>query len=415
MRAALSGLAATALLALQQQVATAEPISTGTFASPFGSFDASGKRRVAGWRAGGTARVKMGAVSLTQPQADEKGSLWSLIPNKLGDAFSFEAKFRMSGANAREGGESIAWFLVADSLKVLTGDFFGIDKRFQGLAITISTDHPDAMGDASKDMQKVTLWANNNSPEPTELGSCLRPFYYDESRDDFMPSLASTLRASYDKGRLIVDVDPRNTQRWYRCLTSARVPQVLPDSATQWRERASFGVAARTGAKKSRFEVTALRLYSKPQDAAELALPDWNGDGGDRALKIAHQLEHGLFEVKDSIEAMLGKLAHKADADVRRIRELEEKLAHGALSLMEKRLGQVEARLTSLSTPIIDARVRQVEAVAQHRLNNLSRELGKGAGAWVRPFVVVLVLLFAFAGYSYREFRKLNKWNNTYM
>lgn len=194
---------------------------------------------------------------------------------------------------------------------------------------------------------------------------------------------------------------------------------MLPEAkggGSDWRRRAVTGVVAATGKHRSRFEVSSMRLYDKADDALDLSQPDWNGDGGDRALVIAHQLEHGLFEVKASIEAMLRTVKRRAEEDRQRIVSLEDNVSTSALAVLEKRLAEVETRLTGLSAPIIDARVKQVEAVASRRLDRLTKDISsRSSGSWHRPFVVVLLLISVFAFYSYREYRSLSKCDSTYM
>eukprot|EP00611_Tribonema_gayanum_P031370 TRINITY_DN9057_c0_g1_i1.p1 TRINITY_DN9057_c0_g1~~TRINITY_DN9057_c0_g1_i1.p1 ORF type:complete len:231 (+),score=49.41 TRINITY_DN9057_c0_g1_i1:679-1371(+) len=230
-----------------------------------------------------------------------------------------------------------------------------------------------------------------------------------------MPSLVSTLRVAYSSGRLSLEVDQRNTQGWHQCVNTQRVSTVIPEAVNRWRKEATVGIVAVTGVKQARFEVSTFSIYNKASDAVELSRPDWNGDEGDMALRVAHQLEHSLFQVKDSIERMLSKLSERAQEDATRIRRLEHKVSDGALSFMDKRLAEVEKRLTTLSTPIVEARVRQVEARANHKLEMFKWQTNREANTWLRPFALVLFMLTAFAIYSYREFRAMSKWNRNFM
>ncbi|KAG5186652.1 hypothetical protein JKP88DRAFT_254461 [Tribonema minus] len=416
-------------MALLLRSAAADPVPHATFAAPFASFDPkTGMRRMDGWRTAGRARVFMGSVRLTEPQPGDTGAAWTKLPADLGgnggnDAFSFDTRFRMSGLNHREAGESLAWLVVNDATPTVlsdgdaaaaAADFFGVTARFQGLAVVLTAEHADAAGDALKDAQKIALYANNGGLEPEELGSCLKPLYYDEARDDFQPSLYSTLRLSYDKGRVILQVDPRNTQNWSTCVSSGRLPSIIPPKADAWRRHAAAGIVARTGAKQSRFEVMAFNLYTEALEAAEATSPDWEGPP-DRALMIAHQLEHSLFEVKQAIEAMLGRVEKRAADDQWRIVELEARLSDAALGLVEGRLDEIEERLTKVSQPLVDARVMQVEARAKYRLGAFTKETAATGRGWVRPFAVILALLALFAWYTHREFVAMNKWNSNYM
>lgn len=147
-------LAATAALLGLHHAAVAVPIPTASFASPFGSFDAAGKRRVVGWQANGSTKVKMGVVSLTHPAPDQTGALWSSGRADLAEEFSLESKFRISGVDSSSAGDSLGWFLVKDN-KLQEGRWYGVDPKFTGIALVITTEHPDSTGDAMKDMQKV--------------------------------------------------------------------------------------------------------------------------------------------------------------------------------------------------------------------------------------------------------------------
>jgi len=361
--------------------------------------------------------VKMGAVALTQPQPYELGYVWSSKAVKMDDEFSFEFKFRISGSKRHEAGESLAIFMVKEGMKIVSEDtsFYGTNRNFEGLVIAVTTDHPGTKGDVTMDPQKITLYASDGKNAPIELGSCLRILFYDENRDDFVPSHASTIRMTYKQGRIVMDIDPRNTQRWSRCLANGKISDVLPESSEMWYESLIVGIVAKTGEKRTRFEAMTFKLYDKFRDASELASPDWNGAEGDRALKIAHQLEHMLFEVKDSIEQMLDQLGEKALRDIQRIEALEAKLSNSAFVMMEERLGEVEKRLTTVSTPIVEARVKQVEMRANHRLEHFKNQTNSSSKAWLKPFFVILGILTIFAFYSYREYKAMNKWNKNYM
>jgi Legume-like lectin family len=147
--------AVTALAAVH--TATAGPMQASSFASPFSSYDGHGRRRAPGWQSQGTTRVKMGAVALTQPLVGEFGSAWTMSSAKLGDEFSFETKFRVSGAqSAIAAGGSLAWFMVKESARSqYERDWYGADAKFQGIAVVVDSEHPEATGDMRTGAQRV--------------------------------------------------------------------------------------------------------------------------------------------------------------------------------------------------------------------------------------------------------------------
>lgn len=152
-------------------------------------------------------------------------------------------------------------------------------------------------------------------------------------------------------------------------------------TATAWQQRATVGIAARTLQQSSRFAVSSFSLYGDAMgaaiatggteseasgyrestaDAAAAAAAVGAMEAGDRALAIANQLEHSMFVVKASVEGMLANALTHVDRDARRIGELEQRLADGAVGLVETRLADIEKRLTALSKPLVEARVQQV-------------------------------------------------------
>lgn len=105
---------------------------------------------------GGNAKVKMGALKLTSNVQQQHGILRSVTKTNLDNQFSMEIRFRMSGQHNDQGGESIGWFITAEDGTVdNVGEFFGASNKFQGIAVTVSTDHPDAEGNAAMDAQKI--------------------------------------------------------------------------------------------------------------------------------------------------------------------------------------------------------------------------------------------------------------------
>lgn len=241
----------------------------------------------------------------------------------------------------------------------------------------------------------------------------MRGVYYDENREDFDASKSTTLRLSYSDGKIIIDIDPRNTQRWYRCLTTARSNPVIAAIPEGWRTRATVGIVARTGTKRSNFEVLSLRTYNRATEALENARPE---DGeSDMALRIAHHLEHGMYNVKETIERMIEQLEAKAGRDFARIRDLEDKLEHSTLHAMQKRVTEMENRLMSIADPIMNARAHRVEYQAEAKLAAFKQRSAHGARGWLKPFIVVAVLLTLFVFYSNRELNRMKKWNKNYM
>lgn len=258
------------------------------------------------------------------------------------------------------------------------------------------------------------LYANDGQAQPTELGSCQRIFYFDENREDFNPTLGSTIRVTHNADNTVIDLDPRNTQRWQRCILASNVARTLPLKSSSWRSTAYVGMVANTGSKRTRYEVTSLRVFPFFKEAGENSAPV-NASDADRALIIAHHLEHGLFDIKDTIEKMVEKLSTKAQRDAERIAVLEDSISHGAYMHMAKRLADMEQRLTGISDPILNSRVRRVEGHVDQRLKAFERQTSQGSRGWIKPFIVVALMVAAFAFYSYREFKAMNKWNNVYM
>jgi hypothetical protein len=262
--------------------------------------------------------------------------------------------------------------------------------------------------------QYQTLWANDGT-HPEEIGSCLRPFHYDEKREDFVPTHSSTLRLSYNEGRTVVDMDNRSTVQWHRCMTSSRAHAVLAKVSDKWRTSAKVGIVASTGQhRQEHFELMSMKLYTGAQEAQNTGEPD-DGPNSDTAVRIAHHLEHGLFEVHDDIEHMVHRLEAKAHRDAQRIADLEAKLSAGAFNVMERRLMDLEARLSRVSVPMLEDGVRRVEQNAARKLEKLQSSTSYEAHGWKRPFVIAAVMLGVFCFYVWRENQAIGKFNKTFM
>jgi Legume-like lectin family len=159
-RASFTIATATTAVAVLSRAASAHMLHEHSFTSPFSAFDTAGTRRVPGWKMGGHTRAKMGALRLTADAPMQRGDIWAHNVANLGNEFSFETRFRMSGASPDNIGESIAWFIVNSEKRGTTelGPFFGLQDNFEGIAVVISTDHPSARGDAAVDTQKLVSY-----------------------------------------------------------------------------------------------------------------------------------------------------------------------------------------------------------------------------------------------------------------
>ncbi|CAM9360067.1 unnamed protein product [Chrysoparadoxa australica] len=265
-------------------------------------------------------------------------------PNTLNleDEFSFQAKFRASGATD-ECGESLSFWVTNAASWLQEGSTYGFGDDFLGVGVAITS-----MASHSKRgcMQKVTLVSNNGKGLEEREGCTIRLRYH-EGREDFTPMQASQLRVAYKDGTLRVDVDAKNRGAWQRC---AEVTDFARIDHSRWLSDARVGIVAKTGEHQDHHDLMDFHLYSEFGEA-EAATHDMSvseSKGRDEKLTAAaHFMEHELYGVFSSIKSLASSLERKEEMLADRLDKLESKMTATAFSELDQRLIAMEERLRS--------------------------------------------------------------------
>jgi Legume-like lectin family len=166
-----------------------------SFSAPFSEHDARGARILPWWQRSGESLLKQSFLRLTPDTRWTRGSAWS--QNALGHAeFSVEWKFRISGLDEKEGGESMGLF-ITDRAFAEKGTVFGFTDRFVGLGVVVDTNRDDSNGRH----RDISVVLNNGSKDGTrvlaEMTGCNANLRYWEGRDDFNVLKASRIRVKF--------------------------------------------------------------------------------------------------------------------------------------------------------------------------------------------------------------------------
>lgn len=395
-----------------------EVIPQRQFEAPFSNFDGRGTRYVPGWKVGGRAQANMSVLRLTSDKGDEHGSLWATrSPNpKPESEFSLEVRLRVSGYGPNTGGSFNMFMTDVESAREGSSEMVASSStNYVGLALQVRTMRDEDDADRRAGPQKLELFANYKVGEkPVSLGSCYIAMQYDESRDDFTPFLASSLRVTYADDKVTVEVDPRASSRWRRC-THAQVPLSSFDSSA-WLHDFRVGLAGQTtGKQHANIDVMSLRAYSAASESYEADLRE--EDRGlpqtvDRALLIAHRFEHELIEVQDTIQAIVARLKSAQDLSTERLLKLEDMVHDAAKGKMEERIDGIETTIRDKAMPELEKRFERAQTRTETRLHDRISSKGP-SGSWRIPFFGIMVM-FGAAAYVANQKLKGTDVHNAY-
>jgi len=414
-------------------VIQAEKLGLFSFQPPFEEIDPAGNR-IAGphWRNSGVAVVNKNFIRLTPDRQSKKGAIWS---RRSIDVPSFSAilQFRISGQGRTFFGDGIGFWLVQSSF-FQEGPVHGFIEQFVGVGIVIDTfrnienisKHRDILilvNDGTKTYEQMI-------DEPIGCSANVR---YHEDRADFSVDSSSRLKVVIENLSLNVFIDTLNSGDWVACAEVHNLPP-------EWSTHSFIGVSATTGALADNHDILSLQSYSdlrvleadESKEKVALVSRDDTADARiDKLLEhftkllttvetLDHHIEHQLTSVDDHIKNLLNKITEREDKSEGRIAELE--------SIVKKEVeGSLDHRITALETKFntyvnkqmsdievsldqsVKHKIRGIEDVYISKAQKLQNELKVEKGAWMIPFLILLVLMIGAGVGLYLFYEKMRK------
>ncbi|GLV44360.1 uncharacterized protein CBL_10164 [Carabus blaptoides fortunei] len=206
------------------------------------------------WDFTGSTMVTNNYVRLTPDLQSLTGALWNSAPCHVKN-WEMQIQFKVHGKGKDLFGDGLAIWYAKD--RMLTGDVFGNNDFFQGLAIILDT-YSNHNGPHNHQHPYISAMINNGS------------LHYDHDRDGTHTQLAGCeakfrnvdhdthLAIRYEKDTLSVSTDIDNKAGWKECFSVKGVR--LPTGYY-------FGVTATTGDLSDNHDIISMKMY-------ELDLPD---------------------------------------------------------------------------------------------------------------------------------------------
>jgi len=411
----------------------AEKLGLFSFQPPFEEIDPAGSR-IAGphWRNTGVAVVNKNFIRLTPDRQSKKGAIWS---RRSIDVPSFSAilQFRISGQGKSFFGDGIGFWLVQSSF-FQDGPIHGFTEQFTGIGIIIDTfrnvenieKHRDVLvlvNDGTKSYEQMV-------DEPIGCSANVR---YHEDRADFTVDSSSRMKVVIENNSLNVFIDAKNTGEWVFCAE-------VHDLPAGWSTHSFIGVSATTGALADNHDVLSLQSYTdvkvleadESKEKAALVNPDDHAeDRIDQLLDhftkllttvetLDHHVEHQLTAVDDHIKNLLHKISEREDKSEGRIAQLESIVKKEVEGSLDHRISALEAKFnTYVSKHMSDMelsldqsvkhKIRGIEDVYVSKAQQLHEELKVEKGAWMIPFLILVVLMIGGAVGVYLFYEKMRK------
>lgn len=371
----------------------------GSLKAPFQQFDGAGTRHLPGWEVQGSTKLRLGSIQLVSDEPGQRGAVWATVDERLslGKTLGLTSTFRMSSkSDPSERGGSMSWFVDRDDGAAGGGDlsFHGVSPQFYGIAVVLSG------GAAGGEKGLMTLWANNGSPSPTAVGSCIADLQYNQMRDDFDPQSGSSLRLIYTDDKARLEIDERNTGTWTLCAegdTGVKVSSL---------RGGKLGVVAVTDVKKNIFEFSKLSVYDSSDEASRPEVHE-----KDRSVQILNMLEHELFEMNGKLSKTLESLESRLDRERETVGELEGRISDMFEKSLENRVNTLEKTVLESSAPNLklshEFELKMDDMVST--VGNTQESMG-----WYKPFIVILFFLGIYSHSSKKTHRTLKRYNSNH-
>ena len=251
-----------------------------SFEPPFEEYDFSGNKLVnSNWKNHGTTVVNKNFVRLTPDRQSKKGALWSRSPLTT-DGLHAILKFRISGKGMYSiliyvifllpisfilvryvgknfFGDGLAMWIVSDG-DYVEGDLHGFVEKFHGVGIIFDTfkntehlsHHRDVtvlLNDGEKSFEVMT----------EEILGCNTNLRYSAERADFSVTDSTRAKISLSEGKLVIEIDPKNTGDWMPCVDIDNIP-----FKDDWIKESHVGFTGTTGQLADNHDIISFHAFS---------------------------------------------------------------------------------------------------------------------------------------------------------
>ena len=285
-------------------------------------------------------------------------------------------------------------WIVSDE-DYVEGDLHGFVEKFEGIGIIFDTfkntehlsHHRDVtvlINDGEKTFEYMT----------EDIVGCNTNLRYSAERADFSVTDSTRVKLSVGNGRLVLEIDSKNTGDWMPCVDIDNV-----HFQNAWIKDSHVGFTGTTGQLADNHDIISFLTFA---DAEALNSIDIDENRGDFELKSAdfndetvskiegainklisrqnymdHHFEHELVSVEDHLKNLQGKLGQKFEVE-ERLADVEGKI-HGSdikMSIMED-----IKRLESEFQQLLDGKVRSLHAEIR-AVTELSNRLEGNSMSW---------------------------------
>ncbi|CAM9277412.1 unnamed protein product [Ectocarpus sp. 4 AP-2014] len=405
-----------------------------SFYPPFQSFNARGDRTVSAFNPVGAAAAKQSFVRLTPDMKEHFGSLYSRLSGRFSDGpvggeFSLAMSFRVSGDEEKTHGKYLAVILGNPDMIRRTGDTYGVPEDFIGVGVVISPRPPSDLSDISGaptrtpgPRQFVSFIANNGTRTTEDVrmaaNSCASTLRYYQGRDDFNFLKMSRIRLGYYDGEISLEVDARNVGVWRKCITTK-----VTDMPEGWLNRAGVVVVGETSREVSNnHDVMSLEVYTEKSDAFDAKKVDGDVEEDNPEADLAERkkkrmyafkahLEHEFDAVERVLKDSVDKLADLNENMQSRITKLEKDISTEVFSQLNRRVKDIESRVTKNATPTLENRLSVAKELWSGETGDSMESLLKKNTGYRLPFFLVLAVVLALFAVSVKQYRRLMRSN----
>lgn len=405
-------------LLLSQAPGIADNVS---FEPPFEEYDFSGNKLVnSNWKNHGTTVVNKNFVRLTPDRQSKKGALWSRSPLTT-DGLHAILKFRISGKGKNFFGDGLAMWIVSDG-DYVEGDLHGFVEKFHGVGIIFDTfkntehlsHHRDVtvlLNDGEKSFEVMT----------EEILGCNTNLRYSAERADFSVTDSTRAKISLSEGKLVIEIDSKNTGDWMPCVDIDNIP-----FKDDWIKESHVGFTGTTGQLADNHDIISFHAFSdhvslnaideienrKHFELRDKAFSDATVSTLEEAINtliskqtyMDHHFEHELVSVEDHLKNLQGKLGQRDSLD-ERLSEIEDRVQSNEMqNFVTDNLKRLELDLQQS----IDRKIQNLYAEI-HAVTELSSRIDGKTMSWYWPFLAVIFFQVCAALGAYIFYKNLKK------
>lgn len=401
-----------------------------SFEPPFEEFDFVGNKLVnSNWKNYGSTVVNKNFIRLTPDRQSKKGALWSRS-SVASDKLNAVLKFRISGQGKNFFGDGLAMWIVNDS-DYIEGDLHGFVEKFYGIGIIFDTFKNTEHMSSHRD---VTVLVNDGDKTfelmTEDIMGCNTNIRYYSERADFSVSDSTIAKVSVEGGKLIVDIDPKNTGDWMPCVEVHEI-----ELKEDWLLDAHVGFSGTTGQLADNHDIISFKTFSgiaamdESVGSTEIAKHfefDKNASVDERLAKVEealnslidrqaffdHHFEHEIVGVEDHIKNLQGKL-EKVDM----IKDSGDFEAH--IAGVEEEIRRDVESVSNQAQTNIKKLEKDIQNLFDRKLKEMNREVKKvsdksvilegSSNSWFWPFLFLIILQCCAVAGAYFFYNKLKK------